>query len=48
MKETSYDELDAGTGGDSGEPGEDSDIEDISWDALLIKEEDDKAMYCSE
>jgi hypothetical protein len=31
---------DVGAGGDSGELGEESDVEDFSWDGLLIEDED--------
>jgi hAT family protein len=39
----------ASAGRDSGEPShEESDIEEFSWDGLLIEDEDEEAMYCSE
>ena len=52
-KESSNDEEleNAITGRDSGsgEPGdEESDIEEFSWDGLLIEDEDEEDMYCSE
>jgi hypothetical protein len=33
--------------GDSGEPGEGSDVEEFTWDGLLIEDEDEEAMYTS-
>lgn len=33
---------------ESGEPADESDIEEFSWDGLLIEDEDEEAMYCSE
>jgi len=47
-EKTSNYKLDVGVGGELGESGEESDIEDLSWDGLLIEDEDDKAMYYSE
>jgi len=47
-EETSDHELDVGVGGELGESGEESDLEDLSWDGLLIEDEDDEAMYYSE
>jgi hypothetical protein len=38
----------ASTQGDSREPDEESDIEEFSWDELLIEDEDEEAMYYSE
>jgi hypothetical protein len=38
----------ASTQGDSREPDEESDIEEFSLDELLIEDEDEEAMYCSE
>ena len=37
------------TGRDSGEPGDkESDVEEFSWDGLLIEDEGEEDMYCSE
>jgi len=47
-EETSDHELDVGVGGELGESGEESDLEDLSWDGLLNEDEDDEAMYYSE
>ena len=37
-----------GVGGELGESEEESDLEDLSWDGLLIEDEDNEAMYYSE
>jgi hypothetical protein len=34
--------------GDSGDPGEESDVEDFAWDGLLIEDEDDESVYYSD
>jgi hypothetical protein len=48
-EETSDRELEnASTEGDSREPDEELDIEEFSWDELLIEDENEEAMYCSE
>jgi len=47
-EETSDHELDMGVGGELGESEEESDLEDLSWDGLLIEDEDNEAMYYSE
>ena len=36
------------TVGDLREPDEELDIEECSWDGLLIEDEDKEGMYCSE
>ena len=41
--EESSDELD-----DVGEPEEESDVEEFSWDGLLIEDEDEEAIYYSD
>ena len=49
VKEMGHEGLeDAGAGADSGGLGEDSDIEEVSWDELLIEDEDEEPMYYSE
>ena len=44
--------LEAGETGDNEwedlEPGEHSDMEEFSWDELLIEDEDEEAIYCSD
>ena len=52
-KESNNEELEnMNTGGDSGEPvvtgNEESDVEEFSWKGLLIEDEDEEEMYCSE
>ena len=50
-EETGHQELeDVGAEGDSrGQPvREESDVEDVSWDGLLIEDEDEEPMYYSE
>jgi hypothetical protein len=34
--------------GAGGEPSEESDVEEFSWDGLLIEDEDEEAMSCSD
>ena len=42
-EETGDDELD-----DAGEPGEESDVEEFSWDGLIIEDEDEEGKYHSD
>jgi hypothetical protein len=37
-----------GVGDDPGEPGEESDVEDLLWDGLLIEDEDEESMDFSD
>jgi hypothetical protein len=37
-----------GIGADSGEPGEESDSDEFTWNGLLIEDEDEPAVYCSD
>ena len=39
---------DVSTGRELAGSGDESDIEESSWDGLLIEDDDDEAMYCSE
>ena len=43
MEETNNQELDMGVGGDSGEHEEELDVEESSWDGLLIEDNDEEA-----
>ena len=46
MEETSNQELEnIGTGG---KPGDESDVGEVSWDGLLVEDEDEEAMECSD
>jgi hypothetical protein len=47
-EETSDERENASTGRDLAGSDDESDIEEFSWDGLLIEDEDEESMYCSE
>jgi hypothetical protein len=48
VSETEDASNDVGIEGDSAEPAEVSEGEEFTWDGLLIEDEDQEAMYCSD